>query len=206
MPAPVSAHVALRTEFREVVSDTLALNEVLERIITIKSWMPSNGEFHGKVSHSPPPWNSNAANAILDLHAWSRNAEINLRCELGLPIRYRGGSSANTKCALDSIVKLSEATEDRHVHTCKSWLNGWCRKGEIILGTQEAAKRLPREKGQPEPSCPWCERKTLRELALEGQIFCCDPTCKDNDGKRPKARLEYFHGEMVLRWQDGVIS
>jgi hypothetical protein len=206
MPATIPAHVALRSAFREIVTESLALNEILERIITIKSWRPTGGEFHGKVSHSPPPWNSSAANAILDLHSWSRQAEVALRHEMGLPARYRGGSSANTRCALEMLVKLSEGTEDRHVHTCKNWLNGWCRKGEIILGTAEAAKRLPREIGQGEPDCPWCKRKTLRQLALEGQIFCCDPSCRDDEGNRPKARLEFFQGEMCLRWQDGVIS
>jgi hypothetical protein len=206
MPAIIPQHTLLRNEFREIVGETLALNDILEKIITIKSWQPSSGEFHGKVSHSPPPWNSNAANAILDLHAWSRQAEIALRHELGLPPRFRGGSSANTRCALDNLVKLSEGSKDSHVHTCKNWLNNWCRKSEIILGTQEAAKRLPRLPGKPEFECPWCKRKTLRQLALEGQIFCCDPTCKDEEGRRPKARLEYIQGDMGLRWQDGVIS
>jgi hypothetical protein len=206
MPVTIPAHVALRSEFRETVTETLALNEILERIITIKSWQPAGGDFHGKVSHSPPPWNSSAANAILDLHAWSRQAEAVMRLRVALPARYRGGSSGNTKCALGNLVKLSEAAPDGYVRTCRSWLCGWCRKAEIILGTQEAAKRLPRELGQSEPDCPWCERKTLRQLALDGQIFCCDPQCKDDEGRRPKARLEYFRGEMVLRWQDGVLS
>jgi hypothetical protein len=208
MPVTIPAHVALRTEFREVVSESLGLNEVMERIITIKSWRPSGGEFHGKVSHSPPPWNSSAANAILDLHSWSRQAEVTMRREMSLPYRVRGGSSANTRCALDALVKLGEAVTDSMVYSHKNWLNGWCRKSEIILGTQEAAKRLPRELGQAEPDCPWCKRKTLRQLALEGQIFCVDPTCRDEDGNRPKARLEYSShvGDFVLVWQDGVLS
>lgn len=206
MPQTIPAHVLLRSEFRDVVGEALALNEVLERIITIKSWMPSGGDFHGKVSHSPPPWNSQAANAILDLHSWSRQAEVSARRDLGLPARVRGGSSGNTGCALKSLVKLSEALADPQVIGCKVWLCGWSRKAEITLGTQEAAKRLPRELGQSEPSCPWCKRKTLRQLALEGTIFCCDPRCADENGKRPKARLEYFHGELAMRWQDGVLS
>jgi hypothetical protein len=206
MPAVIPAHVALRSEFRDTVSDALALNEVLERIITIKSWRPSAGDYHGKVSHSPPPWNSNAANAILDLHSWSRTAEAAFRCELGFPARFRGGSSANTRCALDTLVKLSEGVPDGSVRVCRSWLGGWSRKAEIILGTAEAAKRLPRNIGEAEPDCPWCKRKTLRQLALEGVIFCCDPSCRSDDGDRPKARLEYFQGELTLLWMDGVRS
>jgi hypothetical protein len=204
MPAIIPPHVLLRSEFRDTVSECLGLNEVLERIITIKSWQPAGGDFHGKISHSPPPWNSSAANAILDLHSWSRQAEVTVRRDLGLPVRVRGGSSANTGCALGSLTRLSEALADAQVNYCKTWLGGWCRKAEVILGTQEAAKRLPRELGQSEPDCPWCKRKTLRQLSLEGQIFCCDPTCHDDDGNRPKARLEYFRGELTLLWQDGV--
>lgn len=206
MPAVIPPHVILRSELRDTVTECLGLNEVLERIITIKSWQPAGGDFHGKVSHSPPPWNSSAANAILDLHSWSRSAEAALRREVGLPARLRGGSSANTRCALDSVVRLAEGAPDGSVRVCKVWLGGWSRKAEVVLGTAEAAKRLPRELGQSEPVCPWCKRTTLRQLSLEGQIFCCDPTCHDDDGNRPKARLEYFRGEFVLRWQDGVMS
>lgn len=107
---------------------------------------------------------------------------------------------------MGSLIRFSETLTDSQVNYHKIWLGGWCRKSEIILGTQEAAKRLPRELGQSEPSCPWCKRKTLRQLALEGTIFCCDPRCVNENGKRPKARLEYFHGELSLRWQDGVLS
>jgi hypothetical protein len=204
MPATIPEHVLLRSELRDVVATSLGLNEVLERIITIKSWRPAGGDFHGKVSHSPPPWNSSAANVILDLHSWSRSAEAALRREAGLPARWRGGSSGNTRCALDSVVRLAEGASDVPVRACKTWLGGWSRKAEVVLGTAEAAKRLPRELGQSEPGCPWCKRKTLRQLALEGQIFCVDPSCRDEDGNRPKARLEYFRGELTLLWQDGV--
>jgi hypothetical protein len=206
MPAITPPNVALRQEFAVVVSDAHGLNELLERIIAIKSWMPSGGEFHGKVSHSPPPWNGNAANAIFDLHAWSRQAEIYMRTQLSLPTRYRGGSSSNTKAALDSLVRLSEAASDRTVKDNRLWLNSWCKKSEIILGKEEAAKRLPREHGQPEPTCPWCKQTTLRSYAVKGEVFCIDPTCKDAENKRPHAKLEYFRGDLVLRWQDGVIS
>jgi len=207
MPATIPPNIALRREFAAVVGEAHGLNELLERIIAIKSWMPSGGgEFHGKVSHSPPPWNSNAANAIFDLHAWSRQTECYMRVQLDLPIRYRGGSSSNTKAALDSLVNLSEAASDRTVKDNRMWLNGWCKKSEIILGKEEAAKRLPREHGQPEPTCPWCKQTTLRSYAVKGEVFCIDPTCKDEEDKRPHATLEYFRGDLVLRWQDGVMS
>ncbi len=206
MPASIPPNVALRQEFAVVVQDAHGLNELLERIIAIKSWVPSSGEFHGKVSHSPPPWNGNAANAIFDLHAWSRQTEAYMRQTLSLPARYRGGSSSNTKAALDSLVKLSEAASDRAVKDNRLWLNSWCKKSEIILGKEEAVKRLPREHGQPEPTCPWCKQTTLRSYAVKGEVFCIDPTCRDEENRRPHAVLEYLHGVLGLRWQDGVMS
>jgi hypothetical protein len=206
MPATIPPNIMLRREFAVVVGEAHGLNELLERIIAIKSWTPSGGEFHGKVSHSPPPWNSNAANAIFDLHAWSRQTEAQMRILLDLPMRYRGGSSTNTKAALDSLVRLSEAANDRTVKDNRVWLNGWCKKSEIILGKEEAAKRLPREQGQPEPACPWCKQTTLRSYAVRGEVFCIDPTCRDEEGRRPHAMLEYLHGDLGLRWQDGIMS
>lgn len=206
MPAVIPKHVLLRNGFRELVADAIALNELLEYIIAIKSWQASAGEFHGKVSHSPPPWNSGAADVIFELHAWARTAELEMRTALGLRARRRGGSSSNTRAALDNLVKLAEAASDGLVKEDRIWLNGWCRRAEIVLGTQEAAKRLPREQGEAEPVCPWCHRVTLRQFALRGEVFCCDPNCLDEDGQRPRARLEFFQGDWVLRWQDGVLS
>jgi hypothetical protein len=37
-------------------------------------------------------------------------------------------------------------------------------------------------------------------------FFCIDPSCWDDEDKRPHATLEYFRGDLVLRWQDGVMS
>jgi hypothetical protein len=43
-------------------------------------------------------------------------------------------------------------------------------------------------------------------MALAGIVFCVDPGCADEEGRRPKAQLEYFDNEWVLRWQDQVIG
>lgn len=208
MPAVIPAHIALRTRFREIIGETVMLNERLEHIIAVKSSVPSDGfhGLHGEISHSPAPWNSAAANSILDLHSWSRQAERDMRVHLNLPLRYRGGSSKNTYVALKNIGNLADGSEDDVVHDRKKWLNGWCTKASIVLGETETAKRLPRVHGSPEAVCPWCKRDTLRQLALDGIIKCIDPGCADEDGRRPFARLEYFKGDMVLRWQDGIIG
>lgn len=205
MPAVIPKHVQLRTEFRAVITDALNLNTRLEEVVAMKPSVPDSG-YHGKVSHSPAPWNSPAGNTILDLHAWVRKNEQFMRTMLNLPVRPRGGSSDNTHTALTNMAKLAEGSTDDIVWMMKQELNAWCRQAGIVLGETEPAKRLPRLTGETEPRCPWCKRDTLRQLAREGKIFCIDITCKDEEGRRPEAQLEYFKGEMMLRWQDGVLS
>lgn len=206
MAAVVPEHVALRTRLRANAADALILNGRLETVIAVKTTAPSSSGFHGKVDHSQPPWNAAAADAILDLHAWSREAEALSRIHLSLPARPRGFSSQNTARALASLLRLAEGLADDLVRDNVSWLGRWSSRASGVLGETESARRLPREHGQAARPCPWCKRDTLRQLALAGSIFCIDPRCVDENGKRPSARLEYFAGEFVLRWMDGVIG
>lgn len=205
MPAALTKHQQLRADFRVAINDAIVLNQRLEDIIAEKPGVPDTG-YHGKVSHSPPPWNSPAANAITDLHAWTRKNERFMASMLNLPERVRGGSSDNTEVCLRRLESLAEASTNDIVAMLKRELNTWCRQAGIVLGETEAAKRLPRMKGESEPRCPWCKHDTLRQLARDGKIFCIDITCIDEEGRRPSATLEYFQGDMVLRWQDGVLS
>lgn len=205
MPATIPYPAQLRADLREIIDEAVGLNLLLENIIAVRG-KQSSEVFHGKVDHSQPPWNAAAANAIMELHRYARTNEAFLRSQLHIPPRQRGGSSANTKAALEAITKLADGATDEHVRFVKKDIDGWCKKALIILGVIETSKRLPREKGQQEPKCPWCKRDTLRQLALDGIIKCVDPECKDEEGRRPFAQLEYFRGDMVLRWQDGVIG
>ena len=206
MAAVVPEHVALRTRLRDTAADALILNGRLETVIAVKSAAPSSGGFHGKVDHSQPPWNAAAADAILDLHAWSREAEALSRIHLSLPVRQRGFSSQNTARALQSMLRLAEGLADSLVRDNASWLGRWSNRASTVLGETESARRLPRMMGEPARPCPWCRKDTLRQLALAGTISCIDVTCRDEIGRRPKAQLEYLDGEWVLRWQDGILG
>lgn len=205
MPAVVSRHVALRADLRVTVTRVLDLNDRLEAVVAVKSRQPSS-VFHGKVDFSQPPWNTSAANVILDLHAFARSAEARLREAQGLPARKRGGSSENTGNALREIAARCENADDDTVVGVVRELDRLCRRALIVLGAKETVRRLPRVHGQPGARCPWCRRDTLRQKAVEGVVFCIDPECRDAEKRRPVARLEYFGGEMVLRWQDGIIG
>jgi hypothetical protein len=197
--------VALRSRLKETVTEVLALNTRLEAIITVKPSHPSSG-FHGKIDFSSPPWHAQAANTVLDLHAWSRDAEALTRIRATLPARYRGGSSANTRKALGSLYSLSEGIDDAVVYDTIRWLEGWCRKAEVVLGEREAIRRLPQQPGETARLCPWCRKDTLRQMTRQGVIFCVDILCRSEDGDRPRAQLEMFDGQWELRWMDGVLG
>jgi hypothetical protein len=206
MPKPVSTHVAVRLQFRDTVKDAVVLNERLEAVIAIKSKGGSSEVFHGKIDHSTPPWNTSAANLIMELHAAVRDLEGVWQLRAGLSLRVRGGSTRNTLKAFEALTRLSEAVDDTSVINGDRQLSGWCRRASAALGDSEAPKRLPRVLGEREAVCPWCKRDTLRQMALAGIVFCCDPSCTDEEGRRPKAQLEYFDSEWVLRWMDGILG
>lgn len=205
MPAVIPMHVALRSDFTRTAADAFGINQHLETVVAIKT-RGSSEVFHGKVDHSQPPWNSGVANMILDLHAWSRSTEAAWRAYAGFSPPNRGGSSVNTLKALQALTSLSERQDDLTVVTARKWLDSWIWRANVVLGETESIKRLPRQPGHQEPKCPWCKKKSLRQKALEGVVFCIDMKCTDDEGKRPMAMLEYFHGDMVLRWQDGIIG
>jgi hypothetical protein len=205
MPSVIPVHVALRSRLRDSACQALTLAGRLEPLLAEKSRGPEE-RFHGKVDHSQPPWNAQIANAILDLHQLAREAEAWLRLSQGLPLRERGGSAANTRRALEAVVRLSEKAEDITVRGHIRDLEKWIRGARTALGETEAPKRLPRSEGQPEPRCPFCEQHTLRMQPLRGRIFCISPGCRDDQERKPYAILEYSPhvGDMVLVWQDGI--
>lgn len=204
MPKAIPADVALRERLKGAVTESLSLNDRLEAVIAVKSRIP--GGFHGKIDFSQPPWNAQAAHVVLDLHAWARDAERMVRYRLSLPARDRGGSAGNTKRALQRLCGHSEVLDDGLVTDHVRWLDGWGRRALTVLGEREPVRRLPRVPGEPSWLCPWCGRDSLRQLPAQALIWCVSPSCRDEEGRRPKGRLEPFGGELVLRWMDGVIS
>ena len=205
MPKTVPKHTAIRNDLRNEAREAFVYAQRLEMVLAVKS-RGSSEVFHGKVDHSQPPWNAAAAGLIMELHAWVRFTERLWRRSAGFPERVRGGSHLNTWKGLVALTGLSEAVDDGLVVEDRRWLTGWCRRASIALGETESLKRLPRLPGERERKCPWCKKNTLREMALDGVIFCIDMKCRDDEDRRPRAQLEYFRGDMVLRWQDGVIG
>lgn len=205
MPAVIPVHVAIRTRLRESADHALSLDGKLALLIAERPSRPS-GNFHGKIDFSQPPWYAPVAHSHLELHALSRKIEREMRAELNLPRRYRGGSSLNTGKALDAVCKLAAAADDFMVRLSSREIEKWSRRASVALELTELPKRLPRSPGNPEPKCPFCENRTLRTKPLSGTISCINPSCKDEKGKRPEAHMEYSEviRDWTMIWQDGI--
>jgi hypothetical protein len=205
VPAEIPRHEQIRLRLKDSADNAVILYERLEYLIAVKSRQPS-GAFHGKIDFSQPPWCAPVAHAITDLHALSRKMERELRAELGFPRRNRGASDHNTRKALQSVLKLAEGADDIMVSFCTRELDKWTGRASVALGLIEFPKRLPRVPGASEPACPFCKNHTLRSKPGEGQIFCINPKCKDEENRKPEAHLEYSKvvGDLVLVWQDGI--
>jgi hypothetical protein len=188
---------------RDSAGYAAGLDERLEALIAEKPSRPSGG-FHGKIDFSQPPWYAPVAHSHLELHALARRLEKEMRAELGFPDRRRGGSGTNTRKALTAICGLSEGCDDFMVRLVTRELEKWSRRASIALELTEIPKRLPRHPGNPK--CPFCENHTLRMRSLEGKIYCINPGCKDEEGRKPEARMEYSAviGDWTVLWQDNV--
>lgn len=206
MPSKIPHAVAIRARLADSVTYALELNERLEPLIAVKNRQLS-GAFHGKVDHSQPPWNAAIAYAITDLHALARSLEREVRAELGYTPRTRGDSENNTRKAFESMLRFCETADDWAVKMYTRELEKWIRNARIALDEIEVPRRLPRSPGKPEPRCPFCKNHTLRVKVLENEIWCLNPACKDEDGKKQKARMDYskMAGDWVVRWDDGII-
>jgi hypothetical protein len=197
----------LRDQLKEAVTRAVQLSWELESLVAEKSSSPDGG-FHGKLSHSQPPWNAAYAHLITDLHALARDMERSFRVRAGQPVRGRGGSDANTIRALGAVIALAEAVDDTHVAKAVSQLERWSQRTREAMGEADRPRRLPREPNGSEPRCPWCERTTLRWWGLYGKVRCLNYACRDGDGNRPVAAMEYSEvaSDWVLVWADGSVG
>jgi hypothetical protein len=207
MPPVIPVHVAIRTRLRDSADHAITLDGKLSVLVAEKP-SRNTGNFHGKVDFSQPPWYAPVAHSHLELHAFARKLEKEMRAELGFPRRYRGGSDLNTRKALGAVCRLAEGIDDFLVRVSTRELEKWSRRASIALELTEIPKRLPRSPGSPEPKCPFCKNRTLRTKPRNGMIFCINPGCTDEEGRKPEAKMEYSEvvKDLVLVWQDNIVG
>jgi hypothetical protein len=143
---------------------------------------------------------------IFDLRSLARRLEADLRYRVtGGRIR-RGMSDRNTQLSLKALPDLAVNACDSDVAVALCALNGWLERARPVVGESEALRRVPRLHGYLEPRCPWCSYCTLRCKLAAGLLFCINPVCTDEDGRRPHGTIEVglTVTDVVLRWQDST--
>lgn len=155
-----------------------------------------------------PAWNTQAAYLVFDLHRMARTHEQRLRDLVSGSRIPRGGSDRNTFLALDALPALAFAAGSDEVHETLTALSSWLRRARETLGEVEPLARLPRQPGESEPRCPWCQRMTLRHQPHAGIVRCINPVCRDTDGNRPLGRVELgrLSLEPLLVWGTGEVG
>jgi hypothetical protein len=159
----------------------------------------------GGAAGSAPPWNTAAANALLDAHQLTRRLEASLRYAVtGHTGSPRGGSDANTAAAILAITRLAEAVSD----------DSAALAARLMDRATSAVDRLPavdtaqvwRRVAAP---CPFCGFGMLRVAPRSGQVTCLRyGACHDSEGHHPQGRLDVsrLSGEAIIVWSDGRIS
>jgi hypothetical protein len=172
-----------------------------------------------------PPWNAAAA------YAYTDGAEIARRLETSLlnqtagprPRPRRGGSDANTRAALEAIVRLSVALSPADAGRVTRILLRTAAETQALPAVDEVTRwvQIRATPGQRPPVCPYCGTFSLR-LAENGFVVMCfgwQPSttgedgqrvrrpCTDREGRRPVARLELsrINGDPVLVFADGLV-
>ena len=194
---------------------TTELKELLQQLEQVLPHCPREGFRPPGASGSPTrgnnrlaAWNTQAAWAILEVHAGSRELEQDLRYRQTGIIRDRGGSDTNTAAALDAIVSLAAGSDDWALRMAVRKTERWCWQARLALGQTEPWTHIPRQPGQRAARCRWCTFTTLRMKPLSGLVRCINPACYDSAGNRPIAKVEFGtgFGEPLLVWQDETVG
>lgn len=196
----------VRANLHEATRTSWRLSEHLESLVTERS-TPAPGPSGGKRKPgSTPPWNKAAADLVFDLRSLARHLEEDLRYRVTGGYVARGFSDRNTQLSLKALADLSTTAQDADVAVVLVQLTGWVERARPVVGETEPLRRVPRIAGYVEPRCPWCGYCTLRCKLAAGFIFCINPSCTDDSGRRPLGVIEVSvtMSEVILRWQDNT--
>lgn len=198
---------ALRSDVVELVRPGGLLDQ-LGALLPETVTDPATGGTARKVAGSPAPWHAEAAVVLLDVHEGARRLEASLRRDTaGRLGQRRGGSDTNTRRALQSVVRLAEALDtDQQRHAARivaHWVTSARQVKDIDL--TDRWEPLPRLPGMLPPACDYCLTYSLRWNRRAGEVRCILTACRDEDGRRPVARMQIgrYSGQASLVWQDG---
>jgi len=159
---------------------------------------------HGQPA-SRPPWNSAAANAVMDAHEGLRRLEASLRLAVtGQPGHRRGGSDASTAAAITAIEALGTAVTVPAMAAAARILDRWSLQIQELpaIDKHEPWRRVG-------TACPYCGFGMLRVRARSGEVTCLRyGICRDSEGHHPVGRLDVSQltGDPLIRWNDGLVA
>jgi hypothetical protein len=198
---------SLRARLRTTADQALRLNQALEATVPYRQ---VTGEYRPAISRqrrvvAPIPWNSVAAELTLEFHSEIRRLETHLKERVtGGYLQRRGSSDDNTRFAVDSVVNLCETIDDNDALGVLNYLTTWVRRAETHYNPAGGLRRLPREPGEAEMACPYCQHKSMRWQPSAGIAVCVRPACHKDDGQRPRWLAEYTLTENgpAFRWEE----
>lgn len=158
-----------------------------------------------RLSASPTPGNSVAIELTLEFDREIRRLEVHLKERItgGYPKR-RGSSNTNTRYAIDSVVKLCTTSDAETILGVLGYLTRWTHRAEVVYHPEKGLHRLPRQPGEGEARCPYCQRQTMRWNPHDGRAICVYPACLNGDGERPRWTVDFTPtvNGLVFHWDE----
>jgi hypothetical protein len=195
---------SLQERLKESIGNAWRLYCALEVMLPFKEAGRGQPIARQKLTASTIPWHGTAAGLVHEFYAEARRLEVNLKATVtGIRGVRRGGSDGNTRMALQSIANLSHSVDDQTVLGVLGYVDRWVRRAEAVFDPDLGLHRIPREPGEEELRCPWCEYQTMRWQPATGIIVCVNPECRNDDGMRPRWQAVYMTAgdEMQFAWE-----
>jgi len=155
-------------------------------------------------TESRPPWNQQAATALLDALETIRRSEQHIRTLVtGRPAPRR--SHQATPAMLADMPRLAQALETTGEQEVLAAITRNLRRClTAILQLPAIGEHEPRRRiAAP---CPYCGTPALIAAPRSGRITCADPDCEDTTGRHPVGTVEIgtLSGPLIA-WADGLI-
>jgi hypothetical protein len=152
---------------------------------------------------SRPPWNAQAANALLDaLELIARLEQDWHAAAAGRPVPRRPMS--RTGATITSIIRLSYAIPDDTRRHAASLLT----RAITVIGQLPAVDTSERITRLAAP-CPYCGYLSLRAFMPSGRLACIRyGACVDSDGETPRAQMMVsgLTAQPAVAWADGLVT
>lgn len=197
---------SIRARLQDVTDHAWRLYCALELLIPHQETSPNSQVriSRQKLVSSTIPWHDNAAGLVTELHAEVRRLEVHLREEnFGTYGSRRGGSTENTRYALNSIAILADGVNDQLALAVLVVIERWTHRATTVLTPENGLHRLPQEPGAATLRCPHCTYTTMRWHPATGVVVCINPECVTEHGVRPRWQAEFaIRGENVqMIWE-----